>query len=155
MTDYLVKPVGPEDELMRCFGILQDICAAKSGQVSRTMAKTTQVLRAAQSVSPASAASSLEPALYYVEQNFRKKLKADDVAKLCGLSSFRFSRLFKETYGIAFRDYVVRYRLREALSYAQDRAMLRLPRQALRLALMMLPISAACSSGISIFVRRI
>ena len=57
---------------------------------------------------------SLQPAIYYVEQNFREKITADNVASLCGMSSFRFSRNFKNTYGIAFRDYVVRYRLREA-----------------------------------------
>ena len=57
---------------------------------------------------------SLEAALYFVEQNFREKIRAEEVAKLCGMSSFRFSRTFKEKYGIAFRDYVVRYRLRQA-----------------------------------------
>ena len=40
--------------------------------------------------------------------------------KLCGMSSFRFSRTFKEKYKIAFRDYVVRYRLRAAYKMLKD-----------------------------------
>ena len=62
----------------------------------------------------------LAPALYYVEQHFREKIRCDDVARLCGMSSFRFSRVFKDKYTIAFRDYVVRYRLREAYKMIKD-----------------------------------
>jgi AraC-like DNA-binding protein len=36
------------------------------------------------------------------------------------MSPFRFSRGFKEAFGIAFRDYVVRYRLRQAYSLLKN-----------------------------------
>jgi len=113
MVDYLVKPL-QEDELIRCFSILQDISSAKGKQVNRIMARTDQVLPASIVSAAAGRDTSLEPALYFVEQHFREKIRAEDVAKLCGMSSFRFSRMFKEKYTIAFRDYVVRYRLRAA-----------------------------------------
>ena len=113
MTDFLVKPI-KEDELLRMFGILQDIVAAKSKQTGRKMARSEQVLPASTVSGRSNRDKSLQPAIYYVEQNFREKITADSVASLCGMSSFRFSRNFKNTYGIAFRDYVVRYRLREA-----------------------------------------
>jgi YesN/AraC family two-component response regulator len=118
MTDFLVKPI-PEEDLMRCYSVFQDICSARGRQAGRPMAAPEQLLPASAVTASKSAQSSLQPALYYVEKNIRKKLKADDVAKLCGMSSFRFSRLFKETFGIAFRDYVVRYRLREAYRMLQ------------------------------------
>jgi YesN/AraC family two-component response regulator len=118
MTDFLVKPF-PEEDLMRCYSVFQDICRAKGKQAGRPMAAPEQALPASAVTASRSAQSVLQPALYYVEKNFRKKLKADDVAKLCGISAFRFSRLFKETFGIAFRDYVVRYRLREACRMLQ------------------------------------
>lgn len=115
MKDFLVKPL-PEDEVLRCYGVLKGIADAKRNQASRGMARTEQILPL-----PSSAASTtqspkrlLEPAIYYVQQHFRDKIRAEDVAKQCKLSSFRFSRTFKEVYGIAFRDYVLRYRLREA-----------------------------------------
>jgi AraC-like DNA-binding protein len=111
MMDFLVKPLSGAD-LDRCYATLKQKCDARRKQKGRVISKSEQLL-------PASAVSNskepdLEPALYYVEQNYRSKIPAEDVAKLCGMSAFRFSRFFKETYGIAFRDYVVRYRLREA-----------------------------------------
>jgi AraC-like DNA-binding protein/CheY-like chemotaxis protein len=115
MTDFLVKPVA-EDELLRCYSVLKEICDAKRKQGARIIPRAM-----AAAPLPASIVSnvgahdvSLEAALYFVEQHFREKIRAEEVAKLCGMSSFRFSRSFKEKYGIAFRDYVVRYRLRQA-----------------------------------------
>ena len=113
MTDFLVKPFN-EDELMRCYGVLMDITMAKRGQVSRSMSQAVSILPPSVVSGSINKVVNLDPALYFVEQRYREKISAGDVAELCGMSSFRFSRVFKETYGIAFRDYVVRYRLREA-----------------------------------------
>lgn len=114
MTDFLVKPLA-QNELLRTVAVLRDIRRAKRGQEGRHMAKSRPAL-------PESVVrnksqdneSRLQPAIYYVQQNFREKIRAETVAKLCNMSTFRFSREFKDTVGIAFRDYVVRYRLREA-----------------------------------------
>jgi AraC-like DNA-binding protein len=120
MIDFLVKPVSDE-EMLRCYGVLQEICDAKRKQASRLMSKSAQAMPASILSSAGGQNSSLEPALYYVEQHFREKIPADTVAKLCGMSAFRFSRMFKEKYSIAFRDYVVRYRLREAYKMIKER----------------------------------
>ena len=115
MIDFLVKPIS-EEELLRCYSVLKEICDAKRKQGARIMPRAM----AAAPLPPSIVSNvgqqdvSLEAALYFVEQNFREKIRAEEVAKLCGMSSFRFSRTFKEKYGIAFRDYVVRYRLRQA-----------------------------------------
>jgi AraC-like DNA-binding protein len=119
MTDFLVKPFN-EDELMRCYGVLLDITMAKRGQVSRSMSQSESILPPSVVSGSAHRATNLEPALYFVEQHYREKIRAGDVATLCGMSSFRFSRIFKEVYGVAFRDYVVRYRLREAHRMLSD-----------------------------------
>jgi AraC-like DNA-binding protein/AmiR/NasT family two-component response regulator len=119
MTDFLVKPL-QEDELLRCYGVLTDVCKAKRAQGNRVMAKSDQVMPASIVSTSGSGDKSLAPALYYVEQHFREKIRCDDVARLCGMSSFRFSRVFKDKYTIAFRDYVVRYRLREAYKMIKD-----------------------------------
>jgi AraC-like DNA-binding protein len=113
MTDFLVKPLN-EDELMRCYGVLRDIAMSKGKQETRSMSQSDLILPPSVVAGSVSVTASLKPALYYVEQHFREKIRAGDVAKLCGMSAFRFSRVFKDTYGIAFRDYVVRFRLREA-----------------------------------------
>jgi AraC-like DNA-binding protein len=56
----------------------------------------------------------LAPAVSYVESGFREKVSSGEAAERCGLTSFQFSRVFKETYGFTFQDYVNRYRIREA-----------------------------------------
>jgi AraC-like DNA-binding protein len=114
MTDFLVKPLA-KDELLRTVAVLQDIRRAKRGQEGRNMAKSRPAMpEIAVRNKTVDNESKLEPAIYYVQQNYREKIRAETVAKLCNMSTFRFSREFKDTVGIAFRDYVVRYRLREA-----------------------------------------
>ena len=109
MTDFIVKPL-QEDELLRCYGVLKDICTAKRGQGNRVMAKSDQVMPASIVTTSVNSGKSLAPALYYVEQHFREKIRCDDVARLCGRSSFRGSLGFKDKYTIAFREYGGRYR---------------------------------------------
>ena len=118
MLDYLVKPLRTE-ELVRCHNVLLEICAAKGKRNEQVIRKPDALLPKTAIHGVSDPASTLQPALYYVEKNFDQKIKADTVAKLCGISSFRFSRIFKETYGITFRDYVVRFRLREACRLLQ------------------------------------
>jgi AraC-like DNA-binding protein len=54
------------------------------------------------------------PAIYFVKQKFREKIRSEEVAAACEMSAFRFSRAFHETFGLTFRDYVLRYRILEA-----------------------------------------
>jgi len=56
----------------------------------------------------------LMPAVYFVKQKFREKIRSEDVASACEMSAFRFSRAFHETFGLTFQDYVLRYRILEA-----------------------------------------
>lgn len=56
----------------------------------------------------------LLPAIYFVKQKFSEKFRSEEVANACGMSTFRFSRAFHETYGLTFQDYVLRYRVLEA-----------------------------------------
>jgi AraC-like DNA-binding protein len=58
--------------------------------------------------------TTLLPAIYFVKQKFQEKFRSEDVAESCGMSTFRFSRAFHETYGLTFQDYVLRYRILEA-----------------------------------------
>jgi AraC-like DNA-binding protein len=56
----------------------------------------------------------LMPAIYFVKQKFREKIRSEDVASACEMSAFRFSRAFHETFGLTFQDYLLRYRILEA-----------------------------------------
>jgi len=50
----------------------------------------------------------------FVQQHFHEKFPASAIAKFCGLSRFQFSRSFHHVFGITFREYLLRYRIREA-----------------------------------------
>jgi len=113
MIDFFAKPIDSA-ELKRCHSKLMEIALMKRSQQKRTMKQPENIMPQGVISSSTNKEADFDPALYYVEQNFRKKIVAEDVAKLCRMSSFRFSRGFKEIYGVAFREYVVRYRLREA-----------------------------------------
>jgi AraC-like DNA-binding protein len=113
MADYLVKPV-PQIDIERCFQMLTQMAEAKAGQSARTVSDVEMEVPLEVAAHVLTVESAFLPAIYYVAQNFDKKIQNDEVAKLCAMSPFRFSRGFKEAFGIAFRDYLVRYRLREA-----------------------------------------
>jgi YesN/AraC family two-component response regulator len=113
ITDYLVKPV-PLHEAERCLVALLRALNHRRTQSPRAAALHPSKIPDEISFTPKAEDSSLGAAISYVEQNFRSKVRGDDAAALCGLSPFRFSRLFKDTYGLTFRDYLVNFRLKEA-----------------------------------------
>ncbi|MGE8178102.1 helix-turn-helix domain-containing protein [Pseudomonas fluorescens] len=53
----------------------------------------------------------LSNVLLYIDQHFRDNIDQRDVAKRCGMTTFRFSRLFKEAYGLGFMDYILNKRM--------------------------------------------
>jgi transcriptional regulator GlxA family with amidase domain len=59
-------------------------------------------------------ARSLMPVLHFIESNLSSRITAEDMSRLCLMSPFRFSRTFKEAFGVTFRDYLLRTRLVEA-----------------------------------------
>jgi AraC-like DNA-binding protein len=118
-SDYLVKPV-PLGELAHCHGMLADIREAKEGQQQRQATPATPPVPAETTTASRSSDNIFLPAIYYVAQNYREKIQNTEVANLCSMSPFAFSRKFKDVFGISFRDYVVRYRLRAACSLLRN-----------------------------------
>lgn len=54
--------------------------------------------------------------MLYIDQHFRDSIDQRDLAKRCGMTTFRFSRLFKEANGLGFTDYV----LNKRMSFAKE-----------------------------------
>ena len=114
--DYLVKPIARR-ELEHCLIGLREMLEM---QVLQQQSRVPAVVR---SVIPEEnrmagqrghAPLALAPAIQYVEDSYRNKISSSSAAERCNLTSFQFSRLFKETYGLTFQDYVLRFRIREA-----------------------------------------
>jgi len=111
--NYLVKPVMPAELRENLRTLVQVVNAGRrSGRAvslpspdvptgipfSRRNNQTPQLL----------------PAVYYIQQHLRERASADDIAHLCGMNKFRFSRLFHSTYGLTFQEFLLRSRIRAA-----------------------------------------
>jgi YesN/AraC family two-component response regulator len=122
--DYLVKPIANQ-ELQRCFEGLTDMLALRAAQKgARALATAGSLIpedsrwRGARGTSP----NVLAPAIEYVEDSYREKITSVEAARLCNVTTFQLSRLFKETYGLTFQDYIMRFRIREAWRLLQNPA---------------------------------
>jgi AraC-like DNA-binding protein len=111
-ADYLVRPVR-QAESDRCLAMLEEMVSEKRVQTGRRMPQAP-VAMPAEVPAAVMAARSLLPAVHYIEGHLAEKITGEDMARLCSMSPFRFSREFKEAFGIAFREYLVRLRLKEA-----------------------------------------
>ncbi|WP_409969225.1 response regulator [Bengtsoniella intestinalis] len=56
----------------------------------------------------------------YIQENFRKDLALEDVAKTVGISPFYLSKLFKEEVGVTFMDYLTSIRIETAKRLLSD-----------------------------------
>lgn len=53
-------------------------------------------------------------ALTFLDANLHKKVVQADVAAVCGLSAFQFSRMFRRVANMTFQDYLLQRRIEEA-----------------------------------------
>lgn len=56
----------------------------------------------------------LYPALSHIDSHFRERIEEKAMAALCGMSAVRFSRLFKQSCGVGFQEYVIGKRMQAA-----------------------------------------
>jgi AraC-like DNA-binding protein len=111
-VDYLARPV-TQPESDRCLAMLEEKISDKRAQTGRRM-PMIPVVMPVEVPAAVMGARSLLPAVHYVENHLAEKITGDDMAQLCSMSPFRYSREFKEAFGISFREYLVRLRLKEA-----------------------------------------
>lgn len=120
--DYLVKPV-TRGEIDRCLGCLREMLDNRDTATSpRQAAMPVSVIPQENRVSARRRPQPLmlAAALTYVEQNYSSKISSSEAAARCGLTPFQFSRAFKETYGLTFLEYALRFRIREACRLLQN-----------------------------------
>jgi AraC-like DNA-binding protein len=56
----------------------------------------------------------LQDAVHYIDLHFKEHIEQQTLAKRCGMTPFRFSRLFKQTYGVGFVEFIQRKRMDKA-----------------------------------------
>lgn len=56
----------------------------------------------------------LEPALKYIEENYKEEIFLKDVANISNVSPYYFSKLFKKEMGMNFTAYITKYKVEKA-----------------------------------------
>ncbi|MDH4100934.1 MAG: response regulator transcription factor [Nitrospirota bacterium] len=112
VRDYFVKPAAPElvtDKVRRCMGLLRN-----QGSECRPAAWQGQSVPVPIVASIGSDERKVQVACQYIEKFHHRKIKLDEVAGKVLLSPYQLCRLFRKTTGLAFKEYLVRYRLLRA-----------------------------------------
>jgi AraC-like DNA-binding protein len=106
--DYVVMPVTRDELCVRVALLTQDCDCSDScqsgGPLGMTYAKHME-----------SAPPRFEKAMSFVEENLTEKISLREVAQLCGLGPFQFSRAFKQDRGTTFREFLIQRRVNRAL----------------------------------------
>ncbi len=112
--DYLTKPVTSAD-VDRVCDRMRKLVADRTPFTRRLPALVESAPPVdTQYVARSGADRQLAPAVRYIESHFAEKITETRLAGLCGMNTFRFSRAFRECYGMTFREALLRYRIKAA-----------------------------------------
>jgi YesN/AraC family two-component response regulator len=121
--DYLIKPLDAAE--IEQFALrLKSVLEAKRSQSSRqAISSTPRAPREARYYARAAARTRVQKAIPHVAKHFATRISEPQVAELCGLSPFRFSREFRATFGRSFQEYLCNLRVAEARRLLENYAM--------------------------------
>ena len=71
-------------------------------------------------ISPARLSKRTLSAINFVEAHFHEKIAEKEMAALCGMSVFTFSRQFRVEHHITFREFLIRYRITQAQEFLHN-----------------------------------
>lgn len=111
--DYLVKPLSHR-ELSRCLTSLRALLESPRRRTRLVYSKSSPIPQENRVTPRSTTPTELMPALAYIESNFRDKITSTQVARVCSMDSFKFSRSFKAAFNITFKEYLLRVRIKEA-----------------------------------------
>jgi AraC-like DNA-binding protein/CheY-like chemotaxis protein len=114
--DYLVTPVSKEELYARLAMLAQASESRKEQQSSAYSSispSATSMQREAEIFQERN--NRFETAVSFVEENLAEKISLNEVAQLCGLGPFQFSRAFKQEQGTTFREFLLQRRINRAL----------------------------------------
>lgn len=112
--DVLLKPAA-SDEVRRCIERLQAITGARRTQSGRTIAASKVVIPGEARHRHSFLKAHLQRVIAHIGKNLANDISEPDMARLCELSPFQFSREFRASFGLTFRDYLCDVRLKAAL----------------------------------------
>lgn len=119
--DYLVMPVSVETLCARLAMLSRVADQQQDGGCAASFSVRPYNGHAwNQTAEPARGKNRFERAIWFVEENLTEKISLGEVARLCGLGRFQFSRAFKQGQGTTFREFLIRRRINRALQLFED-----------------------------------
>jgi YesN/AraC family two-component response regulator len=115
--DYLTLPLA-QAELNRYLKALRELCSIRrTDEIPRNKKLLTRGSDLPESVRLTANHQKqcpLQNAIQYIELHFNEQIEQKQLAKLCGTTPFRFSQLFKQTYGVGFLEFIQHKRMEKA-----------------------------------------
>jgi YesN/AraC family two-component response regulator len=112
--DVIIKPV-TEVDVARCVERLAPIVAARRTQSVRRNATGVEMIPTeARYRLREGARDRLRQVCDFIAKHYAETIGELAMAKMCGMSPFRFSRAFRVAYGVTFRDYLSEHRISHA-----------------------------------------
>jgi AraC-like DNA-binding protein len=115
--DYLALPLQPAEH-QRYLKDLRALCQLRNAhdlsKPKQQLARISELPESVRLTNEHQRQRPLQDAIHYIELHFKEHIEQQALAKRCGMTPFRFSRLFKQTYGVGFLEFVQRKRMDKA-----------------------------------------
>lgn len=119
--DYLIKPIKAWQILRLHADLVQlnqlKACGRSQVQMVRAEERLPEDMRIGDLAAPMLL---LRKAQAYINDHLSEKICLDQMAAMCGMSPYRFSRMFKKVYGHTFQEYLLLRRVDEAARLLQN-----------------------------------
>lgn len=118
--DCFIKPVSA-GEVIRRLNIMLPILAPDCSQRARPVLMPQRTpLASGYNHNATSSACRTQPAQRHMLEHYQEKTSLADMAELCAMDSFEFSRTFKREQGCTFREFLQRARIEAAANQLRD-----------------------------------
>lgn len=115
--DYLALPL-VQAERNRYLSALRELCSlrrnAEMPRQKQLLTRNNDLPESVRLTADHQKQRPLQDAIHYIDLHFKEHIEQKELAKRCGMTPFRFSRLFKQTYGVGFLEFVQRKRMEKA-----------------------------------------
>jgi len=114
--EYLTKPVGRQHLLDLEVDLLKLKALRQFPEPERYSFQREFRVPDDTRINPANPSDKIiQRAMNYIDSHLGDKITESQIANLCSMSPYRFSRLFKETCSCTFQEYLVQHRVDEAV----------------------------------------
>lgn len=115
--DFLVKPLNEEQTCQEIEQLKKQLVTHQHWESTPFIgSQTPQIPEEARFLNSGTQEErALAPAISYIQQHFTEKISEEQMASLCHMRPFQFSRCFRKHCGITFQEFVQRTRIDEAM----------------------------------------